>query len=224
MAGPNDSLLHNRYRILKPLGQGGMGAVYLADDTTLPGRKVAIKENLNTSPDAQRQFQREATILARLRHPNLPTVTDYFIEPSGQQYLVMEYVRGEDLNQRLRTQGAMSEEEAVNCTAQLLSAVHYMHTWQDPDTGQGRAVIHRDIKPGNVKLTPDGRYVLVDFGIAKFAMGDEDTALSARALTLGYAPIEQYHGARKSEQHASSACSSWESRIHEWSKTVRMLR
>ena len=188
-----DFLLHNRYRILKPLGQGGMGAVYLAEDTHLAGRKVAIKENLNTSPDAQRQFQREATILARLRHPNLPTVTDYFIEPSGQQYLVMEYVRGEDLNQRLRTRGAMSEEEAVNCTAQLLSAVHYMHTWQDPDTGQDRAVIHRDIKPGNVKLTPDGRYVLVDFGIAKVASGTA-TVASARALTPGYAPLEQYHG------------------------------
>ncbi len=170
-----------------------MGAVYLADDTRLPGHKVAIKENLNVAPDAQRQFQREAVILARLRHPNLPTVTDYFIEPGGQQYLVMEYIRGENLSERLHNRGRMQENEAIACMAQLLSAIHYMHTWRDPDTGTVRAVIHRDIKPANVKLTPDGRYVLVDFGIAKLSAGTE-TVASARALTPGYAPLEQYHG------------------------------
>ncbi|MCB0047356.1 MAG: serine/threonine protein kinase [Caldilineaceae bacterium] len=185
--------LGRRYIIRDQLGHGGMGAVYLAEDTRLPGRLVAIKENLNAAEDGQAQFQREALILARLRHPNLTQVTDYFNE-GAHQYLVMDYIPGPDLRDRLKQAGSMAEAEALACTDQIMRALHYMHTWRNPETGKITPIIHRDVKPANIKQMNDGRYVLVDFGIAKFAVGDEDTALSARALTPGYAPIEQYHG------------------------------
>ena len=86
-----------RYRIRQQLGKGGFGAVYLADDSRLPGRQVALKENLGVSKESQQQFKREALLLARLHHPNLPQVTDYFFDPGGKQYLVMDYVPGDNL-------------------------------------------------------------------------------------------------------------------------------
>ena len=93
-------ILQERYRIERLLGQGGMGAVYLAGDLRLDETPCAVKENGDTSPEAQRQFKAEAVILARLSHPNLPRVTDHFVLPSGRQYLVMDYVEGEDLEAR----------------------------------------------------------------------------------------------------------------------------
>ncbi len=136
-------LLARRYRVGRRLGKGGMGAVYEAQDTRLADHVVAIKENTNTGADAQEQFKREAVILARLQHPNLPKVTDYFVEPSGQQYLVMDYVPGEDLEHIIRHTGPLSEEEALHCMAQVLSAVHYLHTRSDPATGRKQPVVHR---------------------------------------------------------------------------------
>lgn len=187
--------LHNRYRIRHSLGRGGMGAVYLAEDLNLAGRLVAVKENLNQDDGAQRQFRREAVLLAHLRHPNLPQVIDFFQGQDGRQYLVMEYVPGENLQEALRKHGPLSNDEAVACIDQIMQAVAYMHNQRDPETGRRRAIIHRDIKPANIKRTPDGRYVLVDFGIAKqFSATQAGTALSARALTPGYAPPEQYGG------------------------------
>ncbi len=91
------TLLQNRYQVVRLLGQGGFGAVYLAGDIRLDGRNVAVKENFDNSPEAQAQFKTEANVLANLNHPSLPRVTDYFIEPSGRQYLVMDYVAGDDL-------------------------------------------------------------------------------------------------------------------------------
>ena len=193
---PGKTLYEGRYRVRQKLGQGGMGAVYLADDTRLPGRQVALKENQNTAPGAQSQFKREALMLARLRHPNLPQVTDYFIEAGGQQYLVMDYVPGENLSQLMKqAKGPLPVEEALSAVEQVMQALHYMHTARDPDSGAPRPVIHRDIKPANIKRTPEGRAVLVDFGIAKAEGATATaTALSARALTPGFAPIEQYNG------------------------------
>jgi len=190
------SYLHNRrYRIRQSLGRGGMGAVYLAEDLNLAGRHVAIKENLNRDDGAQRQFRREAVLLAHLRHPNLPQVIDFFQGQDGRQYLVMEYVPGENLQEALRKHGPLSAEEALACIDQIMQAVAYMHNQRDPESGRRRAIIHRDIKPANIKRTPDGRYVLVDFGIAKQSSATQHaTALSARALTPGYAPPEQYGG------------------------------
>ena len=186
-------LLQGRYQIVEPIARGGMGAVYLAEDMRLSGRLVAIKENLEITPDSRQQFEREAVILARLRHPNLPQVTDFFVEASGQQYLVMEYIPGQNLQQLLQQGGPLPVAEVLDISNAVMAALAYMHTWRDPKSGQPRPIIHRDVKPANIKRTPDGRIVLVDFGIAKVAT-DTATALSARALTPGYAPLEQYHG------------------------------
>ncbi len=188
------SRLQNRYRILKQLGKGGMGAVYLAEDSNLSGRQVAIKVNQDTSSAAQEQFKREAALLARLRHPNLPQVHDFFLDALGRQYLVMEYIEGDDLQEIIaRNNGPLPLAEALAAVEQVMQALAYMHGWRDPASQTQRAIIHRDIKPANLKRTPEGRVVLVDFGIAKFG-GDGNTANSARAFTPGYAPIEQYHG------------------------------
>ena len=106
-------LLQGRYQIVEPIARGGMGAVYLAEDTRLPGRWVAIKENLESTPGSRQQFEREAVILARLRHPNLPQVMDYFIEADGKQYLVMDYVPGDNLLELMRKrQGPLPAAEA----------------------------------------------------------------------------------------------------------------
>lgn len=188
------SRLQNRYRILKQLGKGGMGAVYLAEDANLSGRQVAIKVNQDTSSSVQEQFKREAALLARLRHPNLPQVHDFFLDALGRQYLVMEYVEGDDLQEAIaRNNGPLPLAEVLAAVEQVMQALAYMHGWRDPVSQTQRAIIHRDIKPANLKRTPEGRVVLVDFGIAKFG-GEGNTANSARAFTPGYAPIEQYHG------------------------------
>ena len=195
-SSPGGVLREGRYRLRSKLGQGGMGSVYLAEDTLLPGRLVAVKENADSSADAQAQFKREALLLARLRHPNLPQVMDYFIEADGKQYLVMDYVPGDNLLELMRKrQGPLPAAEALAIVEQVMQALAYMHTWRDPDSGRTRPIIHRDIKPANIKRTPEGRVVLVDFGIAKVDSGTmTGTAVSAKALTPGYAPLEQYGG------------------------------
>ena len=188
-------LVNNRYHILRLLGQGGMGAVYLAEDNSLPGRQVAVKENADPSQSAQDQFKREAVILARLKHPNLPQVTDHFLTPSGSQYLVMDYVPGEDLDKILTRRGPLPEAEVVGWMVQVFDALEYMHTWVDPTTGMLTPAIHRDIKPGNIKLTPQGRIMLVDFGIAKF-QGGTGTLTGAGGLAglLAGGTIHGRHG------------------------------
>ncbi len=178
------SVLHNRYRIEGILGQGGMGAVYRASDINL-GVPVAVKENLFTTEEYARQFRREATILASLRHPNLPRVTDHFVIEGQGQYLVMDFVEGSDLRQRLETSGPVPEQEAIPWFLDICDALIYLHTRPTP-------IIHRDIKPGNIKITPDNRAVLVDFGLAKFAEGHGDTTTGAKAMTPGFSPPEQY--------------------------------
>jgi len=180
-----DSWLHERYRILESLGQGGMAEVYRAIDDTL-GMVVVVKENRFVSPEAIRQFHREARLLAALRHPNLPRVTDHFSIEGQGQYLVMDFITGEDLRARLeRMGGALPEEEALRWARGILSALIYMHSRQPP-------VIHRDIKPGNIKIASDGTAFLVDFGLAKEYDPTASTTLGARAYTPGFAPPEQY--------------------------------
>jgi hypothetical protein len=188
-----DSLLHNRYRIIEELGRGGMGAVYRGHDESL-GVEVAIKENLFVSPEAERQFRREATLLAALRHPNLPRVTDHFVVPEEGQYLVMDYIPGDDARNIIDHQGGpMPEEMVLRWAREVLSALKYLHT-QDPP------IIHRDIKPGNIKITPEGRAVLVDFGLAKFYDALKSTTVGAKAFTPGFAPPEQYGQGRTNER------------------------
>ncbi len=184
MTLPTGHILISRYRIVKLLGQGGFGAVYRAWDMRLHVA-LALKENLDTSPDAIHQFSREASILANLRHPNLPRVTDHFELPGQGQYLVMDFVEGEDLFSMLQRLGRIPEAQAVTWIGQVCDALAYLHTQQPP-------VIHRDIKPANIKITPQGQAMLVDFGIAKVFNANSPTTKGARAVTPGYSPYEQY--------------------------------
>ncbi len=186
------TLLNNRYRIVEILGQGGMGSVYRAVDENL-GVEVAVKDNLFTTEDYARQFRREATLLASLRHPNLPRVTDHFIIEGQGQYLVMDYIEGEDLRQRMERVGVLPEEEVVVIGAAVCDALSYLGTRKPP-------IIHRDIKPGNVKITPQGQIFLVDFGLAKTLLGSQATTTGARAMTPGYSPPEQYGTARTDQR------------------------
>jgi serine/threonine protein kinase/cytochrome c-type biogenesis protein CcmH/NrfG len=181
--------VQGRYCVVRLLGQGGFGAVYLVQDTRLGGKSLALKESFDSSPEAQRQFQLEANLLAGLSHPNLPRVTDYFIEPNGRQYLVMDYIEGQDLAELIIARGTpLPESQAVNWMIQVCQAVAYLHG-QRP-----RPIIHRDIKPHNIKITPDGRAVLVDFGIAKLYEPHKGTARIAKAFSPGFSPPEQYAG------------------------------
>jgi len=186
-------LQNGRYIIRQRLGQGGMGMVYLAIDRKVGGRLVAVKENLDPAPEAQIQFRAASEILARLSHPNLPRVIDHFVEQDGFQYLVMDYIAGEDLSQLLRQRGPLPEAQVLIWIDQVLDALNYLHSWVDPQNNRLSPVFHRDIKPGNIRITPQNRAVLVDFGLVKRAAG-ENTILGARGVTPGYSPVEQYTG------------------------------
>jgi len=181
-------LLLDRYRIIEVLGHGGMGSIFRAVDENL-GVEVAVKENLFTIEDYARQFRTEATILASLRHPNMPRVSDHFSIDDQGQYLIMDYIEGEDLQEKLEHHGPFEEEEVVFIGASICDALAYMHSL-DP------AVLHRDIKPANVRITPRGEVYLVDFGLAKLMHGDLTTTTGARAMTMGFSPPEQYGAAR----------------------------
>jgi Tol biopolymer transport system component len=195
---PGD-LLRERYRIIGIIGKGGMGAVFRGEDTVLQ-TTVAIKENLNPLPQAVKQFKREAVLLASLRHPNLPRVTDHFIE-GDLQYLIMDYIPGDDLKTIIERQGALSESQVVGWCREICEALTYLHTQHPP-------VTHRDIKPANIKITPDGKPVLVDFGIAKASEVGGATTTGARSLTPGFAPPEQYGSSptdSRSDQYSLAA-------------------
>jgi eukaryotic-like serine/threonine-protein kinase len=183
-------LLQDRYRIVSLLGQGGMGAVYKAWDTRLEV-PVALKEMLpQPGLDPQmltelcHQFQQEAQILARLNHPHLVRVTDFFQE-SGNAYLVMDFVEGEGMAERIDREGALPEPQVLEWADQLLDALAYCHA---------NGVLHRDIKPQNVIIRADGRAVLVDFGLVKlWDPHDPRTRTAMRGMgTPEYAPPEQY--------------------------------
>lgn len=193
MALENGYLLNQRYRIVDVLGQGGMGAVYRAVDENLDVT-VAVKENSFFSEDYARQFQREARILASLRHPNLPRVFDYFVIDQQGQYLVMDFIEGDDLRQWMSREEEITEIEVIQIGLAICNALIYLHS-REP------AIIHRDIKPGNVKITPEGEVVLVDFGLVKLLDDKEITTTAARAMTPGYSPPEQY-GADPTDQRS----------------------
>ena len=191
-------VLRNRYKIKRIIGQGGMGSIYLADDLRLEGRLCALKEveHDRTMPadlykQTREQFLREATVLARLDHPNLPKVSDFF-SMGGRDYLVMDFVPGKDLRTLMveaRQRGAfLSERDVLGWANQLADALVYMHNQNPP-------ILHRDIKPSNLKLTPNGLVKLVDFGLVKILASDEMTItiLQGRGTAL-YTPLEQYGG------------------------------
>ena len=191
-------VLRGRYRILERIGQGGLGSIYLADDLRLMGRKCAVKEvehdmsvPSNILKETRDQFLREATILARLDHPNLPKVSDFFtIEESD--FLVMDFIPGQDL--RVMIQSArqhnkfLTEDSVLRWASQLMDAICYLHKQTPP-------LVHRDIKPSNLKVTPEGLLKLVDFGLVKSLAPDEMTitVIQGRGTAL-YTPLEQYGG------------------------------
>ncbi|MEA1978887.1 MAG: serine/threonine-protein kinase, partial [Chloroflexota bacterium] len=191
-------ILKDRYVIKKPIGRGGMGSLYLADDNRLEGRRCAIKEVQQDSElpsdvleQARAQFYREASVLAQLDHPTLPKVSDYFSD-EDRDYLIMDYVPGDDLktlmDQARRKGEFLQIDYLLSWGKQLADALVYLHN-QDPP------VIHRDIKPSNLKLNQQELIKLVDFGLVKQLVPDEltITVIQGRGTAL-YTPLEQYGG------------------------------
>jgi len=183
-------VIHGRYRVIARLHRGGMGDIYEVMDTTLHVR-CALKEmapypgTLGTAlPQLREQFQQEARLLAELRHPNLPRVTDHF-EEDGNAYLVMDFIYGKRLDVVIAQRGRLSESEVLGWARQLMEALAHCHE---------QGVIHRDVKPQNVIVTPQGQAVLVDFGLAKLVDPDNPrTRTVMQGLgTPEYAPPEQY--------------------------------
>lgn len=171
--------------IEEQIGRGGMGAVYIATDNKF-GSRVAIKERSYEDAELARAFEREARLLNSLHHPILPHVSDYFSE-GGRYFLVMEYIEGEDLSAVLVRGGAFPVEPVIRWTLELLDGLDYLHL-QDPP------VIHRDIKPGNLKLTPRGNIVLLDFGLAKESENNTLAGQSVFGYSRRYSPLEQIEG------------------------------
>jgi formylglycine-generating enzyme required for sulfatase activity len=185
-----NSVLQDRYLVERLLGQGGMGAVYLAVDRRF-GSTVALKETLVQGEPLRRAFEREARLLNKLRHAALPVVLDYFTE-GATQFLVMQFIPGEDFGELLASRGSgFPSDDVLRWADHLLDALEYLHSQEPP-------VIHRDIKPQNFKLTPRGEIILLDFGLAKGAPVDMSQLKgtgSVYGYTPHYAPFEQIRGA-----------------------------
>jgi hypothetical protein len=184
-----DTLLQDRYRIVRLLGRGGMGAVYEAVDLRL-GITVALKETLSSESSMRRQFEHEARLLAGMQHPALPRVSDHFVE-GNRAFLVMQYIGGVDLAKTISQQpGPFPKDQVIAWADQLLDALIYLHS-------RDRQVIHRDIKPHNLKLTATGQIALLDFGLAKATQSDSVTTSQAFfGYTRHYSPLEQIQDQR----------------------------
>jgi serine/threonine protein kinase len=185
---PTGTLVNDRFRVKKLLGQGGYGNVYLVEDEArLFGNRFALKESLSSTVSEHRQFTREAKWLLNIDHPNLPAVIAQF-EWNARPYFAMAYVDGENLEDRVDRLGPLPEDQVLSWMRPVIEAVLYLHSQKKP-------IIHRDIKPGNIIVTKDGRPLLVDFGIAKEvtpALRARKTTRAARAVSGGYSPLEQY--------------------------------
>jgi serine/threonine protein kinase len=189
MLTPN-IILQNRYRIVRELGRGGMGTVYEAVDQRV-NCLVALKETMaDNDPEAKRAFEREASLLANLRHSTLPKVMDYFTEDDAD-FLVMEFIPGFDLAELLESrESPFPQAQILRWAFELLRVLEYLHKQEPP-------ILHRDIKPSNLKLTKSGEVFLLDFGLAKGALGQMPTLAASRSVrgyTPIYASLEQIHG------------------------------
>ncbi len=187
-----NTLIQNRYLIVHLIGKGGMGEVYLAVDQRL-GSAVALKRTYFAGDEMLgNAFEREARTLARMRHPVLPKVSDHFSE-NDEQYLVMEHIAGDDLAKRLElAQKPFPVSWVMFWADQLLDALSYLHSHEPP-------IIHRDIKPQNLKLTDENHIILLDFGLSKTSTGQTHISTSGSTgsvvgYTPHYAPMEQIRG------------------------------
>lgn len=182
-------VLQERYRVERQIGQGGMGAVFIATDERF-GSTVAIKETFFTDDKFRKAFEREARLLNSLRHSALPRVSDHFIDGNGQ-FIVMEFIDGDDLSEQLESEGKVfAVEDVLGWADQLLDALEYLHTQEMP-------VIHRDIKPQNLKLNSRGQIILLDFGLAKGNTTNAESATAAKSVfgySRNYASLEQIQG------------------------------
>jgi|GEM_PF-2769546 len=184
-----DTLLGNRYIIVKTLGQGGMGAVYLAMDTSLDNTAVAIKEMSTQAVGGDLQaaigaFKKEASLLVSLHHPQLPQIFDSFSRGEDRWYLVMDYIEGQTLKEVADSRGFIPEEDVLNWARQLGEILEYLHKQNPP-------IIFHDLKPANIMLTPEGRIKLIDFGIARhFRL--ESSPDTSTYVSGSFAPPEQY--------------------------------
>ncbi|MEW6732378.1 MAG: protein kinase [Acidobacteriota bacterium] len=186
------TLLVGRYQIVKRIGGGGMGSVYLARDKRLADAPRAVKEMIGMFNDeAQRKkavedFERESQLLASLDHPAIPTIYDYFIS-EGCYYLVMKFIGGGDLAGRLKDaqDGRLDERSVVEYAIQICDVLAYLHSQQP-------LIIYRDMKPANIMLDERNRVMLVDFGIARFVASTQKNVTAIG--TMGYAPPELFAG------------------------------
>src|SRR5713226_8907407 len=164
------------FEVLSIVGRGGMGEVYRARDTKLK-REVAIKilpEEFSRDPDRVARFQREAEVLASLNHPNIAAIYD-LQEAEGSRFLVLEFVEGETLAERIG-RGAIPAEEALNIARNICEALEVAHE---------KGITHRDLKPANIKITPDGKVKVLDFGLAKFVANEPSPGATRRPLPEG---------------------------------------
>ena len=187
---PQDTLLNGRYSIIKMLGRGGMGEVFLAEDKLL-SRHVAVKKVIYSGNEFLfKAAEKEAMVLARLQHQGLPKVLDYFNE-DHTQFIVMEYIAGKDLGDLLRLNGGpFSPEQVWGWIDPLLDILEYLHRQTPP-------VVHRDIKPQNIKITDDRKLFLIDFGLVKDSptrVKVDSPSLSVYGYSQSYAPLEQING------------------------------
>ena len=190
------TILNNRYEIVRKIGGGGMGAVYLASDNNLGGVLRAVKEMVQSHIEEEQQekaindFKRESMILSTLDHPSIPTIYDYFYDADeGRFYLVMKYISGGDLASRLRSapEGKIDEKSVTQWALQITDVLDYLHS-------QPSTIVYRDLKPSNIMVDGNsGRIMLIDFGIARSISQKEEKGVTAVG-TMGYAPPELFSG------------------------------
>ncbi len=186
-------VLNHRYQVEAVFNdKGGMGLIYRGIDLNLRGT-VILKKSRFVDEQSRAAFEREARLLYGLRHNALPRVIDYFIAEDGGQFFVMEFIPGQDLSEMLterieKSLGPFTFDTVLEWGDQLMDALHYLHTHQPP-------IIHRDIKPQNLKVMPNGQIILLDFGLAKGAVsGMTLGSASIQGYTPNYAPLEQMRG------------------------------
>ena len=179
-----------RYRFCQPLGQGGMGVIYLAEDKSQGNAQCVVKQLISkpSNPDeqfeAERLFKREVDILRQLDHSGIVHFSDFHVTDDGKYFLVMDYIPGKNLDSIVQNYGPFGSEATVEIGIQCCEVLEYLHERDQP-------IIYRDLKPSNLMLTPEGQIVFIDFGIARMFMPKQ---AATRVVTAGYSPPEQYFG------------------------------